>query len=814
MNFRFLFFFFHFFIQAKTSSNTLDNEVKEVSYNKYYKEEITGQTVNEYKLVSQCDTCSWFKIEIADNIKKMNEMNLYTDFSYKIDLSHESNSTDKILQQFSFESNGVRRIILQIDLSAEVNSLIYSVQLRDTNGKEIPEDARLKYMLKFVNSATKDELLPISFNDTISYSYLISFAEIFNASNIESCTYYVVSVDPYQYSSEGINTIFWEEEYFIQSFRGFNNKRTIYFDYETPYIKGYLISVFVSFKYKDSNEEHLVSFNPFYYQYYTSRQYIYLKKQIGETYSRGSYLLAKKNSTEKYYVIEFNGHPKSEGSYGGRQLPINFCAGELLTYENTTDRITVVKEEFKYGKTTIMLVGQEEDLIFFYIGKKEDEENFEFEMRYFTTASLSDVPSYDNDFSFKVTQRDDLLKVTFTTLPIVPELFDHRYYYLRLYKQSSFTDEYDIDNIFSYPRLLYNDFFLISASVAHTYTITHEINHDAGELYANIYCISNPSSDFEEKLSYKHTKVVIKEYEELPQKYLRNYKLNYNDRKFIFGLVPSSKEERYYVIQIDTIDDFLNKDYNNKFDFVFQISDKKELKNDTDVKIVKEENKYGMRKIIIDGKDIDELIFKGFISSSSTEEFSENGYYEFFFNYKTISKIEDDTPLYVNKNFTMTVSSKGYHLEFEELFNEQSGVEDCSYFLLFYLKQEWADNKSEIENVNPKCGRFHCLETRIIARNNGTVYKQTMHFSPNAPEFKKDIYVKMIVYYKLKSGEEHYDFLGLIDVPFDEESNLIWIIISVVVGVLIIGGIVIFLKRKKNKKENNALLDNAINYKE
>ena len=89
-----------------------------------------------------------------------------------------------------------------------------------------------------------------------------------------------------------------------------------------------------------------------------------------------------------------------------------------------------------------------------------------------------------------------------------------------------------------------------------------------------------------------------------------------------------------------------------------------------------------------------------------------------------------------------------------------------------------------------------------------------MPFSPKDPEFKKDIYAKLVVYYKLKSGEEHYDFLGLIDVPFVEESNLIWIIISVVVGVLIIGGIVIFLKRKKNKKENNALLDNAINYKE
>ena len=199
MHFRFLLFFFHFFIQAKTLSSTLDSEVKEVSYNQYYKEEITGRTVNDYKLVSQCETCSWFKIEIADNIKKNSEMNLYTDFSYKIDLSQESNSTDKILQQFSSESNGVRRIILQIDLSAEVNSLIYSVQLRDTNGKEIPEDAKLKYIIKFCNSATKDELLPVSFNDTLSQFFGISFQEIYNATNIELCIYYVVSVNHYHY---------------------------------------------------------------------------------------------------------------------------------------------------------------------------------------------------------------------------------------------------------------------------------------------------------------------------------------------------------------------------------------------------------------------------------------------------------------------------------------------------------------------------------------------------------------------------------------------------------------------------------------
>ena len=244
MNFKFLLFFFHFFIQAKVLSNTLDNEIKEVSYNQYYKEEITGQAVNEYKLVSQCDSCSWFKIEIADNIKKNSEMNLHTDFSYKIDLSHESNSTDKILQQFSSESNGVRRIILQIDLSTEVNSLIYSVQLRDTNGKEIPEDVNLKYMLKFFNSATKDELLPISFNGTLSEYIEISFEEIFNSSNIDSCTYYVVAVNPYHYSSEGIHTIFWDKEYVVDSYIGYNNKRTIHFNYESPYIKGYLVSVY------------------------------------------------------------------------------------------------------------------------------------------------------------------------------------------------------------------------------------------------------------------------------------------------------------------------------------------------------------------------------------------------------------------------------------------------------------------------------------------------------------------------------------------------------------------------------------------
>ena len=822
MHFRFLLFFFHFFIQAKTLSSTLDSEVKEVSYNQYYKEEITGRTVNDYKLVSQCETCSWFKIEIADNIKNNSEMNLYTDFSYKIDLSQESNSTDKILQQFSSESNGVRRIILQIDLSAEVNSLIYSVQLRDTNGKEIPEDAKLKYIIKFCNSATKDELLPVSFNDTLSQFFGINFKEIFNATNIELCIYYVVSVNPYHYSSAGIHTIFWEEKYVIETYIGYNNKRTISFKYESPYIKGYLVSVYVKFRYKGSNEEHLVSYNPFYYTYYTKQQYMYLKKRSGEQYSRGSYLLEKKNSTEKYYVIEFNGQPKSEGSYDGRQLPINFCAGELMTYENTTDKITVVKEEFQYGKTTIILEVPDEDLIFFFLGKKEDELTVEFEMRYFTTSSLSDVPSYDNDFSVKVTRQDDLVKVTFTTLPIVPNVFNHRFYYLQLYNQSSFTDEYDLDNIFTSPKLLYTSIDLTFTNDANTYpiTITREINYDAGELYANIYCYSEHHvqyySDLEEKLSYKHTKVIIQEYEQLPQNDLRNLTLNDVDRKFIFKLVPSSKEEKYYVIQISTIEDNLDKSFyrNNTFDYVLQISSKKELKNDTDVKMVKEDNQYGMRTIIIDGKDIDQLIFKGFLinsNSSSTETLRENGYFGFFFNYKTISKIEDDTPLYVNKDFTVTVSSKGYHLQFEELFNEQSGVENCSYFVLFYKKQEWLDTKT-IENVNPNCGKKqYCYQVEIKAKNNGKVNKQTIPLNTKDSEFNKDIYAKFVVYYKLKSGEEHYDFLGINDVPYDEGINLIWIIISVVVGVLIIGGIVLYIKRKKNKKENNALLDNAIN---
>ena len=384
-----------------------------------------------------------------------------------------------------------------------------------------------------------------------------------------------------------------------------------------------------------------------------------------------------------------------------------------MTYKNTTDKITVVKEEFKYGKTTIILEVPDEDLIFFFLGKKVDEWSVEFEMRYFTTSSLSDVPSYDNDFSVKVTRQDDLVKVTFTTLPNVPNVFDHRVYYLRLYNQSSFKDEYDLDNIYSSPKLLYTDIALISSNVAKTYTITREIDYDAGELYANVYCYSEHHvsyyPDIEEKLSYKHTKVVMQEYEELAQNDLRNITLNEVDRKFIFKLGPSSRNETYYVIQISTIEDNLDKAFyrKNMFDYVLQISSKKELKNDTDVKLVKVDNQYGMRTIIIDGKDIEQLLFKGFIrnsNSSSTEKFSENGYYGFFFKFKTISKIEDDTPLYVNKNFTMTVSSKGYQLEFEELFNEQSEVENCSYFVLFYKKESLEHRMNDIENVNPNCG--------------------------------------------------------------------------------------------------------------
>ena len=160
---------------------------------------------------------------------------------------------------------------------------------------------------------------------------------------------------------------------------------------------------------------------------------------------------------------------------------------------------------------------------------------------------------------------------------------------------------------------------------------------------------------------------------------------------------------------------------------------------------------------------------------------------------------------------TVSVSSRAYHLQFEELFNEQSGVENCSYFVLFYKKQKWLGTKT-IENVNPNCGkRQYCYRVEIKAKNNGKVNKQTIPLNTKDSEFNKDIYAKFVVYYKLKSGEEHYDFLGINDVPYDEGINLIWIIISVVVGVLIIGGIVLYIKKKKNKKENNALLDNAIN---
>ena len=108
----------------------------------------------------------------------------------------------------------------------------------------------------------------------------ISFEEIFDSSNIDSCTYYVVALNPYQYSSEGIHTIFWEKEYVVNSYIEYNNKRTIYFNYESPYIKGYLISVYVRFKYKDSDEEHLVSYDPFYYTHYTQRQYTYFQKKL------------------------------------------------------------------------------------------------------------------------------------------------------------------------------------------------------------------------------------------------------------------------------------------------------------------------------------------------------------------------------------------------------------------------------------------------------------------------------------------------------------------------------------------------------
>ena len=115
----FFFLLFVILIQAELKKNEpIIKDIIEPPLNEYSIHSIKGNNKMLYKVVSKCDECSWFKVEMENQFRQNDFLNKYTDLTYEPVLSTDAtytNSTNGIKAKEETTSNGVRRIFFQID---------------------------------------------------------------------------------------------------------------------------------------------------------------------------------------------------------------------------------------------------------------------------------------------------------------------------------------------------------------------------------------------------------------------------------------------------------------------------------------------------------------------------------------------------------------------------------------------------------------------------------------------------------------------------------------------------------------------------
>ena len=207
---------------------------------------------------------------------------------------------------------GVQTCALPISTVITSKALYFSFRNRDTKSETIPDDFTLEFMVKFSNAKTKEEMLPLSFDNAIQYTknkdeIVLSFKEALNDANIKQSDYYLIAMDFPQYTKESIHSIFMYNEKIKLHFRGRNEGKEIQFSYEKEYDEETVFSVIATYTYRNSNEQFIISYTPIEYKKslpITPKEKIYNKVSLNSTSKSISYTLKATNETNSIYVIE------------------------------------------------------------------------------------------------------------------------------------------------------------------------------------------------------------------------------------------------------------------------------------------------------------------------------------------------------------------------------------------------------------------------------------------------------------------------------------------------------------------------------
>ena len=790
-----------------TVNTNITFDYEEPRFNRYDDSYLKGKIKQVFRLRQEEPGYTWFKIEFAEEHKTRESMSRYIDYSIEGDYQTEptfTNSTKGIIYREESNSYGMRRIILEIDPNTLTSkSLLFSMNIKDSKGQIIPSSFELPYIIKFENTDNKEELEIFSFDDKLTLKrerniFSFSFKEILNdPSTNEETSYMLLWENIENYCLECCHSIYpsrYAER--IERERGKNNGRTITIKTDKMPIQGGIFSLIVV--YEIGTYEEMYSFMPVEFSFPKVGLNSFTQSIINSQNKFESFVLTKQNENDEIFVIEFNNEAKKEGSKRGRELPIIFETGEKgIQFINETKRITIEKEYFENGKTILMLHPESRiQRILFTFGNDYISSDIPFIFKYYTTVDQIHTIDFNN--TVEAVRRGERVFITFKEILNSPTLKKESKYTVRLFTKESFIDEYDLDNIYPTSSLSIAQSEVIGTNKGlELYDTINIDNSITSLLYVNVIAQLYLEDGREERVSFKHSEVQVKQKEitEMKDKEYNKLTLNSNVRSISYILVPTSESTSIYVIEI------LERENKLKLGYDYSFEKNKEVptyKNETSITFINSTLESGIYKIYLDGKGNKEILFSIFIKGQVSND--DIGSLDFSLKYKTIQTVADDNIKYTKKGFKISNSFSTITLTFTEIFT-QNEVKSSKYYLTLYQKND-INNKEIINNVNIEGHPVSKYYTMVIEGNNTGTERNVKLEWPEALEGK--LYGRLVMMY-INDIEERLDILGIEEVTSSSWVIVLIIIIVIVVLLAAIAGLLVYFfiwKKKDIPKQN------------
>ena len=785
------------------------NEIEEPQLDHIITSNLTGSERKVYKIKSTCDECTWFRIELADKYKMITDLNKYTDFSYEAALSTDPqyiNSTTSFLSVEDSESYGMRRIILQIDPNLQSKAIYYSIIIKTTNGEIIPEDFTLEYLVKFSNADNKEELLPPKLKTeyllerTDEFSFKLTFTELFNDKKILNTQYRALLVESFDYSIDGVKSVFDNNQTTCLEIKGKNNRQIIkknIYSYNVPSFFTFLVT------YTYNKSEYIIAFYPTFITYLTKEpNKIIMPKSMYSTTTQ-TYILNRERETDNYFVIEFNNELQNNGSYDGRELAISYKTEISREYVNSTIENTY---KFENGRTVLILHTKDTNQLYFSFGT-DVIKPIAYMFKYYTIPSLDEEHKFDFNNTVIAVRRGNRLYITFKEIFNSPNDVNDIYYYARVFYDTLIKDEYDLDNIYPSSFLKRN----ISEKKIYVTNTGNEYNfslHFSKKIdyafYVNIRTKFILNDGREESLSYKHSTVINKpqEIEELDDTIYNKITLNSTKKSISYDLLYYDKiYSKIFVIEIIE----QNRTQSTYFDFCYETClEYSQYKNNTEeIELISSKVEFGIHKMILKAKHVSDIMLTVFLKEGANAEVDSVA---LDIKYKVIEKI-DDEPVYERKKLTIANIFSHCYLSYSEL---QDYPYLTIHFIITLYQQKDVPDIKMIENVNihefPSANYYNIS---LYGTNEGFEINKDFYIPNN---FTDKLYARVVGIYSNLDSEETIDLLGIVEVvPYTPRAVLIFVILCICI--FIIAGIIWIIYLQLKKKEQLNIIDDEISMK-